>query len=330
MPQSPLVSAVMVNWNGAEHLRLALPTLKRQTYSPFEILVVDNGSTDSSAEVAADNDVVWLGLEQNRGLAAACNKGAARAGGEYLIFLNNDMRFPPDFVRALITTLLDGNDVFAVDARQLDWQGSKQIHLGTRVRRLSVTRPLATRGLIPGLDFWQEPSAAVTEVIQACAAAMAVRRSMFEEIGGFDERLPLGWEDTEICWRAWLRGWRTLFVPAALCWHRVDGSGQKPQGAAAKFKGALAGRLVFAMKHLPRRYVVSTWAVSLLSLGKDMVMGHWGSIVLRARVIVDVANSLPSLLAQRRQMYRDAGTTPWAHFQRMLSIGPQASRVVPI
>jgi GT2 family glycosyltransferase len=326
MSQSPLVSAVMVNWNGAEHLRLALPTLKRQTYSPFEILVVDNGSTDSSAEVAAENDVAWLGLEHNSGLAAACNKGAASAGGEYLIFLNNDMRFPPDFVHALITILGRGKDVFASDARQLDWEGFKQIHLGTRLRRLSLTRSLVARTLIPGLDFQQEPTAGATEVIQGCAAAMAVRRSMFEQLGGFDDRLSMGWEDTEICWRAWLRGWRTLLAPEAVCWHRVGASGKKPRGAAAKFRGALGGRLLFATKHLPWPYVVGTWAVSCFGLGKELVTGRLGSLVQRASVVGECATRLPSLLGERRRMYREAGTAPRAHFERMLSIGRTGRR----
>jgi GT2 family glycosyltransferase len=311
----------MVNWDGAEHLRIALPTLKQQTYPSLEILVVDSGSRDSSADVAAENNVTWVGLAENRGLAAACNRGAAKAQGEYLIFLNNDMRFPPDFVRYLVEILRDGGDVFAADARQLDWEGSRQIHLRTRLRRLSLMDSLLNRGLLPGLDFAQEPATAVGEVMQACAAAMGVRRSMFEQLGGFDERLPIGWEDTDISWRAWLRGWRTVLVPSAVCWHRVDGSGRTPRGAAAKFRGALGGRLLFATKHLPWQYVISTWAVSFLGLAKDLARGRLGSFVQRTRVLAEYAGLVPSLLSERRRIYHDAGTAPRAHFRRMLSVG---------
>ncbi len=325
MSESPLVSAVIVNWNGTEHLRVALPTLRQQSYSPLEILVVDNGSVDSSAQVAAENGVAWVGLTENRGLAPACNEGAGRARGEYLIFLNNDMRFPPDFVGALVAILQERNDAFAADARQLDWDGLRQIHLATRLRRLSLTSSLLGRGFIPGLDFVQEPVALVAEVMQACAASMAVRRSMFEQLGGFDERLPLGWEDTEICWRAWLRGWRTLLVPHAVCWHRLGATTGMPPGAAASFRGILGGRLLFATKHLPWSYAASTWAASCFGFAKDLATGRFESIVPRAKVIAEYGALVPSLLRERRQVYREAGTRPRAHLRRMLSIEGGAS-----
>ncbi len=324
MSESPLVSAVIVNWNGAEHLSVALPTLRRQTYSPLEIVVVDNGSIDSSAQIVAENQATWIGLADNRGLARACNEGARKTRGEYLIFLNNDMRFPPEFAQQLITILQGSQDVFATDARQLDWDGLRQVHLATRLRRLSVTSSLLARGLIPGLDFAQEPVGSVTEVMQACAAAMAVRRSMFEQLGGFDERLPLGWEDTEICWRAWLRGWRTLLVPQALCWHRLGASTRKADGAAVSFRGVLGGRLLFATKHLPWSYAARTWAVSCLGFARDLATGRFGSLAQRSRVIAEYAGLVPSLLSERRRIYSEAGTPPRAHLRRMLSIGRAA------
>jgi GT2 family glycosyltransferase len=313
-----------VNWNGAEHLSVALPTLKQQTYSPLEIVVVDNGSVDFSAQVVAESGVTWIGLADNRGLARACNEGARNARGEYLMFLNNDMRFPPDFAQQLVTILRENQDVFATDARQLDWDGLRQVHLATRLRRSSMTRSLLARGLIPGLDFVQEPVGSVTEVMQACAAAMAVRRSMFEQLGGFDERLPLGWEDTEICWRAWLRGWRTLLVPDALCWHRLGASTRKPEGAAVSFRGILGGRLLFATKHLPWSYAASTWAVCCLGFARDLVTGRLGAFAERSRVIAEYAGFVPSLLSERRRIYNEAGMPPRAHLRRMLSIGRAA------
>lgn len=319
--QSPLVSVIVVNWNGVEHLRVALPTLTKQRYSPLEILVVDNGSVDLSANVVAENGVTWVGLTQNAGLAHACNQGAVRARGQFLIFLNNDMRFPPGFVDALVHILREDCSVFAADARQLDWDGYKQVHLGTRLRRFPTIVTLFGRGFVPGLDFFQEAVTSVAEVIQASAAAMAVRRSMFDDLGGFDERLPLGWEDTEICWRAWLRGWRTMLVPEAVCWHRVSASSSSHVGAAVRFRGTMGGRLLFATKHLPWPYAASTWVVSLLGFAKDVLTGRFGSMRSRANVVTKYAGFVPSLLSERRILYGRANTSPRLHFRRMLSIG---------
>jgi hypothetical protein len=323
--ENPLVSAVVVNWNGAEHLRIALPSLKRQTYSPLEIIVVDNGSVDLSVDVAEENQVTWLRLEENKGLSAACNQGAQKASGEFLIFLNNDMRFPPDFVRSLVAALRESEDVFAADAPQLNWDGSMQVHLATRLRRLPLLSHLLGRGLIPGLDFTQEPVAKTTEVMQACAAAMAVRRTMFEKLGGFDARLPVGWEDTEICWRAWLWGWRTVLVPEATCWHRVGASAMNLQGATARFRGTLGGRLLFATKHLPWPYVATTWAVSCLGFAKDLPRGRLATFVERAKVMAAHVPLVPSLLRERGRIYGEAGTRPQDHLRHMFSIGNGAS-----
>ena len=88
------------------------------------------------------------------------------------------------------------------------------------------------------------------EAIQASGANMAVRRRMFEELGGFDGRLLAGWEDTEICWRAWLRGWSTVYVPDALLRHRVGAvttSAVAPRRSASSHHNMMR----FALKCLP-------------------------------------------------------------------------------
>lgn len=322
MPGPALVSAVMVNWNGAEHLRVALPSLKRQSYSPLEILVVDNGSSDDSEKVAAQSEIVWIGLPRNLGLAPACNEGARRARGDYLVFLNNDMRFAHDFIDHLVKPLVQDQRLFTTDARQFDWEGTKEIHQATRMRRRSAINSYLRPGLLPLLDITQEPAGKPVMVSQACAAAMAVRRSMFEQLGGFDERLPVSWEDTEICWRAWLRGWPSVFVPEAVCWHRVGASAtDNPRGARARFRGTVGGRLLFASKHLPSAYVLNTWVVSCLGVGKAIVTAQFGEALAKAKVITEYARLLPQLLAERRLLYGEAAVKPAAQLEQMLKIG---------
>lgn len=321
MRERPLVSAVMVNWNGAEHLRLALPSLTRQSYSPFEILVIDNGSTDHSKNVAAESDVTWIGLPRNIGLAPACNEGARRAQGEYIVFLNNDMRFAPDFIERLVAVFDADETVFATDARQLDWDGTKDVHLATRVRRRSLISSYVQPGLLPLIDIEQVPAVGPVMVAQACAAAMAVRKSMFDALEGFDERLPISWEDTEICWRAWLKGWSCVFVPDAVCWHRVGASvADSPAGAAARFRGTVGGRLLFACKHLPWFYILNSWLVSCLGVGKNVLAGRYREALSKAKIIAEFTRLVPEALADQRRLYRDANVSPRAHLKRMLAI----------
>ena len=225
MNAKPAVSAIIVNWNGAHHLRICLPSLLSQSLQSLEIIVVDNGSKDDSAEVTRELQARWLPLEKNVGLGPALNRGAAVATGDFLLFINNDMRFDPGFVAALVEPLEKNEEIFATDGMQFNWDGSERGHLAARLAR-SMPRGRSSTELVPGLYFYQREEPKKSPVFMGSAACMLARRTFFEKLSGFDERLPLGYEDVEICWRAWMRGWKTVYVPQAICWHRVGSSGR--------------------------------------------------------------------------------------------------------
>jgi hypothetical protein len=149
---------------------------------------------------------------------------------------------------------------------------------------------------------------------------MAVRKEMFEALGGYDERFLVSWEDTEICWRAWLRGWRTIFVPRAVCWHRIGGSAKSGRGATARVKGIVGGRLLFASKHLPWFYMLHAWAASCLGAARDVVSGRLGDALVKVKVMAAYAVLLPRLLAERRRLYAESGVSPSIQLRRMLDL----------
>jgi GT2 family glycosyltransferase len=309
MNGKPAVSAIIVNWNGAHHLRVCLPSLRSQSFKSLEILVVDNGSSDDSAEVAKEWEARWLGFDKNIGLAPALNQGAAIAAGDFLLFVNNDMRFDREFVAALVEPLLKGDGIFSTDGMQYDWEGTAPGHLAAR---LTNVRPLGKSfaELVPGLYFFQEPSAAATPIFMGSAASMMVRRTHFEMLRGFDDRLPLGYEDVELCWRAWIRGWKTVYIPNAVCWHRVGSSGRSPEGARLNFRGILKGRLLLAIKLLPLRYAVRTWLVSKLGLGKDLFRLRFRLALDRMGVLMEIAGLIPQLRRERKMLFGNARSSP--------------------
>jgi GT2 family glycosyltransferase len=139
---------------------------------------------------------------------------------------------------------------------------------------------------------------------------MMVRRKFFEELRGFDGRLPLGYEDVEICWRAWVRGHKTVYVPSAICWHRIGASIQSSEAARFGFRGVLKGRLLLATKLLPARYAFRTWLVSSAGLGKDLSRLRWKFAADRIGVLVHMAGLLPQLLREKRALFRKAGRSP--------------------
>ncbi|MHB8589535.1 MAG: glycosyltransferase family 2 protein [Candidatus Dormibacteraceae bacterium] len=320
--QRPLVSAIVLNFNGASYLTDCLSSLVSQTYPKFEVLVADNGSTDDSKTVADDYAVRWVQLERNFGLAHATNLAVSHAKGSLLLFVNNDMRFDPSFIEALVEPFLVQTDLFATDARQLDWSGDHEVHLASRLRR----RPLSATvggggGLLPRHDVEQIAVSSGCDAVQASGAGMAVRRSMFEELAGFDPAFLFSWEDTDICWRAWLRGWRTMFVPQAVCWHHVSMSAVSPAGSWYRYRGALGGKILFAMKHLPVEDAVLTGALVLAGGIKELVRGRPCAAWRRLRVSMEFGRLLPAALKARRRAYREAGTSPRRHLRRLCSIG---------
>jgi GT2 family glycosyltransferase len=318
---SPLISVIVLNFNGEEHLRDCLDSLGCQTCRSLEVLVADNGSSDKSAEIVKQYPVRWEPLERNHGFARGNNLAVARARGEIVVFVNNDMRFDSDFVESLAAPLLTDETVFATDALQLDWAGNVEIHRATRLVRRRLWDGLRRPGLLPLVDIVQQRADGHSDVVQACAGNMAVRRSMFDQLGGFDERLPAGWEDTDICWKAWLKGWRTVFIPEAVCWHKVGGTSGSGEGAIVRYRGSIGGRLVFATRHLPMEYALLAWSLPLLATLRDLALGRWASAGRRARAIREFVRYLPGILRERHHLYAEARRTPRAHLHDLMHIG---------
>jgi GT2 family glycosyltransferase len=324
MAEKAVVSVVIVNWNGAAHLRICLPSLLAQSYKECEIIVVDNGSSDDSEEVSKAFRVNWLPLSENIGLAPALNRGAAIASGEFLLFVNNDMRFDSNFLAALVNSLVQDENIFATDGMQYSWEGDKTGHAAPRLAKAHTNQDRDVE-LVPGLYFFQADELESTPVFMASAACMLARKSLFDKLGGFDARLPLGYEDVEICWRAWTHGWKTVFVPGAICWHRVGSSGRSVDGARHNFRGILKGRILLATKLLPLRYAVRTWIISAVALLKDLALRRWHFAKDRVAILLAYGRLIPQLLREKKALFREAGLTPEEQLDRMLLLTHQGA-----
>lgn len=276
------VSAIIVNWNGEEWLSTCLSSLREQTLSLREIIVVDNGSTDGSAVIGTIFGVRWLQLPTNQGLALALNKGAQIARGNVLLFLNNDMRFDGRFVESLFNVLDRQADVFACDALQYDWNGHRVVHWACLLE--SMSRGDITHGPFHGAWINQYSTESVKEVALTSAAAMMVRRDLFDELGGFDDRLPMGYEDLDLSLRAWARGWRSVFVPSAICWHHVGASTTREGSNGFGFQGTILGKLITSLKFASSSDVFWTWLTISMGLVKDLFRGHFGEAGILGRL----------------------------------------------
>jgi GT2 family glycosyltransferase len=199
--------------------------LRRQTYPYAEIIVVDNGSTDGSRALVEElyPEVRWLGLAQNRGLAAACNAAAGIARGDVLAMLNNDTEPEAGWLAALAEALVRHPDAGAVASKLLLFDQRDVLHsAGDGFGRDGIPRNRgvwqADRGQYDGEE----------EVFGACAGAAAYRRVAWEEAGGFDEDFFMYCEDVDLAWRLRLLGWKVVFAPEARVYHRLSATGGGP------------------------------------------------------------------------------------------------------
>lgn len=222
------VAVVIVNFNAGAHLRACVDSVSADLAGmPSAILVVDNASTDGSAETLASvAGVALLRNDSNRGFGAAVNQAAAQTDARYLWLLNPDCRVGPGTFARLSETIAKHQSCAIAAARLLNADGSVQASArgepsawtGLFGRHGLLTRLLprsaAARRNLPAADLVDAgvESAVVDWVMGAC---MLVRRDRFDEAGGFDEGYFLYWEDADLCRRLRLRGYETRYVPGA-------------------------------------------------------------------------------------------------------------------
>ncbi len=226
------VTVIIVNFNAGEHLRIAVESAAADLASiPSSIVVVDNASTDGSAAgVAALPGVTLVANESNRGFGAAVNQAARQSDARYLWLLNPDCRVRPGAYARLAGALARHENCAVAAARLLNADGSVQASArgepsawtGLFGRHGLLTKlfpsAAAARRNLPAADLVDAgvESAVVDWVMGAC---MLIRRDRFVEVGGFDERYFLYWEDADLCRRLRSRGYETRYVPAAQVVH---------------------------------------------------------------------------------------------------------------
>jgi GT2 family glycosyltransferase len=218
-PETPgVVSVVIVNYRGADDTCTTLAALHnlRWPQDRLEVIVVDNASGDRSVDRIAKEHpgVRVVALEKNLGFAGGCNAGAQAASGQYLAFLNNDARPDPDWLSAAVAMLDRDGSVACVASKVLDWDGELVDF---------VDAGLGFYGHGFKLHAGERDDPAYdreADVLFASGAGMVVRASTFREVGGFDERYFLFFEDVDLGWRYWLLGYRVRYVPSSLVFHR--------------------------------------------------------------------------------------------------------------
>lgn len=214
----PFFSVIVPNFNGEQHLATLLTALRRQTLHDFEVVVVDDASTDDSiARIERDfPDTRVIANRENLGFAASCNVGAAAATGRILVLLNSDTEPDPHWLAELAKGIVAHPEAASFASKLLLFDRRDTLH--TAGDMMQATGMASNRGAWE-VDRGQYD--AMTQVFSACGGAAAYRRDVWEALGGFDENFWMYLEDVDLGFRARLAGWEAVFVPAARVYHKI-------------------------------------------------------------------------------------------------------------
>jgi GT2 family glycosyltransferase/glycosyltransferase involved in cell wall biosynthesis len=222
----PRISVVIVNLNGRALLADCLDALEAQDYPQdrVETVLVDNGSTDDSVSFVrqAYPRVRVVEAGRNLGFAGGNNLGARVATGDYLALINNDAQADPRWLGAMLKALEEQSEIACAASKILDQDGETVDFVGPamnlygRAFHIDEGMPVA-----PG--YYDKPR----ELLAPCGGAMMIRRDVFREVGGFDEDYVAYFEDLDLGWRLWLYGYKVLFVPDAVVYHKQHQTGAR-------------------------------------------------------------------------------------------------------
>ncbi len=318
MTRRLLTSVIVPTYNGAHLLPACLDSLARQTRPPDETIVVDDASTDETLALLAAR-YPWVRvvrLERNRGFVAAANRGMAEARGEIVVLLNNDTEAEVGWLEALVAPLEQDES--------LGFCASKLLLFDRRDHLHSAGDSYSVGGVPINRGAWRRDDGRYDRperIFGACAAAAAYRRTMLQELGGFDPWFVSYLEDVDLSWRAQLLGYQCLYVPQARVYHRVSASGG---GVRPSYYCGRNFLLVLA-SDVPWPILRRHWRAILCQQGAIVLQAlrHAREPAARARLQGFLAGLalLPAAL-RRRQRVQRRRRVPVAQLERLLAPGP--------
>lgn len=296
------ISVIIPNWNGVEHLPTCLDSLRHQTLEGVEVIVADNGSTDGSLQLLERRypEVSVLALGENRGFAGACNAGIRAAGGTFIVLLNNDTEVDASWLEEVLAAFERHPEAGMVASKMLLFDRRNRIHTAGDFYRVD--------GLPGNRGVWERDEGRFDEeeyVFGACGGSAAYRRSMLEQVGLLDEDFFYSCEDVDLAWRAQLAGWRCIYAPRAVVYHKLSATGG---GKTASFYDG-RNAIYLLIKDYPGDLWRTYWRDILgcqFHIAGEAIKA-WRGAAARARLRGQLAGLLlgvPRMLPKRRAVQR--------------------------
>lgn len=214
----PLVSIIILNYNGLSDLKACLDSLYNLAYHNIEIIFVDNNSQDKSVEYVKRNykEIKVVELKKNYGFAKGNNLGVAYANGEYIVLLNTDTEVDVKWLSELVKFASEYNEVGIVGSKIYYYDDRNIINFaGSSSNILGQGSQIGAKRTDSNLLNKTRKS------FYACGASILFKRHVYQKIGLFDPSYFAYYEDVDFCWRAWVFGYDVFFVPTSFLYHKI-------------------------------------------------------------------------------------------------------------
>ena len=273
-PLHPTVSIVILNFNGVKYLKEFLPSVMATQYDAFEIIVADNGSTDNSLEVLAQQfpSVKVITNNKNEGFAGGYNWALKQVISDYYVLLNSDVQVAPNWIQPMVDLLESNPNIGACQPKILakDHPTSFE-YAGAAGGWIDLLGYPFSRGRVFDIcETDQQQYDSVAPIFWATGACMMIRSSLFHELKGFDSQFFAHQEEIDLCWRMQLNGHQLFACPSSVVYH--VGGGTLPKGGRKVFLN-FRNNLIMLAKNLPLSELV--WKVPM-RLGLDAISAYKG------------------------------------------------------
>ena len=285
------VTAIIVNWNDKNVIVECIQSLLDQDRNQIDIIISDNGSEDGSVEFLRRSfpSIEIIENRENLGFGSAINRGLSVARGDYLLFLNSDLKLSSKCVGELVKLLESDSNAGGVIPKILHIDQKNTINsLGVLINYTGIAYPNLLGQKDPN---WTEPFES------ACGGIFMLRREVYETVGGFDEDLFLYHEDHDLSWRIRLAGWRLKVEPQAVMYHHY-----KFNKGVQKYYSSEKNRLYLLLKNMEVKTLALIFPALIIVEFSQLfhaTIHKW--FLLKMKSYIEILTLLPRILSKRKK-----------------------------
>lgn len=261
----PTISVIVLNYNGLRYMEDCFASLSRLDYPSdrVELVLADNGSNDGSVEYVRQRfpQVRVIQFDRNWGISIALNRSIEQVQSQYVALLNSDMKVHEHWLTGLVDALGNEEGVVCASSKILNWDGNLMDFGGTLMLFTGQGRA----------DGYHDPDLSaydgVRYIFAPCSGAMLIDRELFLDVGSFDERFSIYFDDIDLGWRLWILGYKVVYAPESTCNHVHFGTLSKHTPARITYQYE-RNALYTMIKNYEQKYLDRVLPAALLLLVK--------------------------------------------------------------